>query len=371
MAETNTAEIRKPKKKKSGFAVFLLIWVIVLLVLIGVGLFIFRNFMVEYEASRPITAMTNYIAALDENDIRTAAQQYVAGLSYKVQSDDEIYSYLEDVFTGYTYAKSSSRSTEGNPVYVLQNNGIVFGEITLERGSEGSFGLIPWQVAGTEYKFDDLFRTATVTVPADYKVTFNGTTLGRANVSDSQVKYELLETFYGNRELPTLPYLTEYTYTYIGEDLLEVQDASGLNVPPENRNEDYYDNNCTAEEKAVIDEFTEGFVPCFVSFAANTDYNTWYNFNQLMEYVVSGGDMEERLRGAAGGLGFAYDQGNEVTSISVDRYMNLGGGYYAFEFTYLVDTTGYDGVVSVTNHMRLVVTQRDWGGYAAVSWDKF
>ena len=45
--------------------------------------------------------------------------------------------------------------------------------------------------------------------------------------------------------------------------------------------------------------------------------------------------------------------------------MNLGGGNYFADLTYVVDTTGQKGVVQTTNNLKLIISRTDDGLKAA------
>jgi hypothetical protein len=83
--------------------------------------------------------------------------------------------------------------------------------------------------------------------------------------------------------------------------------------------------------------------------------NAEKNLYDLLTVVVRGSDFESRMYGALTGQKVTQSKGDKITEITNNYFFKLKDGRYACDVTYVIDTTGKQGVVTTTNNVRIIV----------------
>ena len=92
---------------------------------------------------------------------------------------------------------------------------------------------------------------------------------------------------------------------------------------------------------------------------ANDDrYDNYYDLAKL---IVLGSDLDKRLKDALDGLQYAQSKGDQIDTITIHHFIDLGDGKYLVDLNYLVNTTGLAGVVQTSNNLKLVITKTATG----------
>ena len=82
-------------------------------------------------------------------------------------------------------------------------------------------------------------------------------------------------------------------------------------------------------------------------------HNGYYN---LTNYIVAGGDLDNRLKNALDGLSWAHTNGYRQDSYQLTGAIDLGGGYYVCDV--VAETTAItsaNGEVHDVNHLKIIV----------------
>ena len=361
---------RKRKKRSSGasFALGMVVYALAFVLFCAVGLRLLWTFMDEYEQSRPNKTMDEYLQSLDDEHIKALAADFVATLDHKVQTEEDSYACILQAMEGkLTYAKKSAESNDTRTVYVLSLDGTKLGTVALTKEEDPAFGFSPWSVAEEEMDFSWLLSPAVeLTVPDSWTVYCAGNALDKSYISGEKTPYARLEEFYG--EGFDLPYLVTYhVENYLGELKFELKDKDGqtAQIPEGQDLESFFADNCTEQEKAEVKTLSENFIKAYVWFMSNTNHDAYGNYYEAMKYIVPGSELDSRLYQTIAGQYYAHSKGDDILSITLNSAMNLGGGNYFADLTYVVDTTGQKGVVQTTNNLKLIISRTDDGLKAA------
>lgn len=236
------------KRRMKPFNKFLLIYVAVLTVLVLAGLLVFRQFISAYEFSRPVKATDRFFDELTPEYVRAHAEDYVAELSNKAQSDEVIFDYLFDCVRNADCVRAAGESTPTSAVYVLRHSGKNICRLYLEQETESSFGFSAWNVNDVEFNFSPLFVEDSISVPDGYSVLFEGEKLGSDFITDNEVHYAILDDFYDNVDARNLPYLTGYSVSHTLDTAVTVKAPDGKTYAPEELSEKSFINNLSKQE---------------------------------------------------------------------------------------------------------------------------
>lgn len=360
--EPKRLEKKLRKQKKSHFLLGMLLYAVVFLGLTWWGLAEFWDFIEAYELSRPVYAVDSYIGQLTADEIYDHAPAFTDQLNYDLQSEEACRDLVAEALSGeFKYARKASASNDATQVYVISNGDLEVGSITIQAQSPDAYGFTPWTVTEKEFDLSALLHEpVSMTVPEDYALLVNGVALGDSYVTASGMTFDALEPFNRSYETPTM-----VTYTagpFLGAPELTVTDAAGNPVTvTEAEMPEFYLDNCSADVKAELDAFIEVFIKHYIAFSGSANRAAEDNYNKLMRYVSPDSTLKDRLYASIEGLQFAKSRGDVLVGMTMHRYVDIGNGYYLCDVTYLVDTTGREGVVQTTTNMKIIVTRTDDG----------
>lgn len=345
------------KKHKHGFLIGMIVYALVVLAAAWFGLRYFWNYIEAYELSRPEHALDSYIAQLDKEHICDLSQEVIDRVDHHIQSEAECREYLSSQLGEVRYSKNLVDSTEDCVVYTLRSGANVIGRIQLvpERTDEYSFTY--WTVTGESFDLSYLLGNAQIeiTVPEDFRVSVNGAELGEAYVTEQDVPYDAFEEFYGEYELPSMttyragPFLGEYTF--------EVTDSQGSTVVIDETTDcaQFVVNNCAEDTVEDLDKFVDVFVRKLVAFTGSSRNAASQNYRSLAQHIMDASALMRRMESAIDTLQFSHNSSDIIAEITVNHYYQIEEGKYLCDVTYLVDTTGTEGVTRTVNNIKIIV----------------
>lgn len=350
---------RKKRGSTGRFILGMIVYAMLFGIVILAGMRWFWSYMADYEASRPVNAVEEYIRSFDAEHIRAISAGFIASLDSGVQNADAAEEEITKVMQRpLSYARKGAESNEKKTVYVISNDERELGRVVLTREDNPRFGFAPWTVAEESYDFSFLLDSDEITVPEDWSVSVNGTVLDASYIVATGIPFDSIADYY---EMGDYSFPHKVTYrieNYVGSAPFEVRDAAGNPVDlTAGWSEDAYLENCSAEEKQAIDSFVGEFLVYYIQALSNFNRNAYSNYALVKEYLVPGSDLDQRLLGAIAGQMYAHSLGDEILSITYNRYYRLDDATYVVDFTYDLDTIGYDGHVQSTNEARLLLAQ--------------
>ena len=342
-------------KRRSArrFALAMIVYALTFIVFLSVGLRIFWGYIDSYEKSQPSHAIDSYIESFDSAHIRTLSADFVSGLDHRLQSEEDAYTIIEDLFKGtLRYAKNSAESTEDRLVFAILSEDRVLGTMALNRKGEGND--VVWTVSDEEFDFTDLLNSCELLAPADWQISCNGAPLGDEFVTERGIRYPSMEEAYDFGF--ALPTLVRYRIDdYIGEPEIRATDADGNEAQLQNDPADYtLSDRCSEDQRARMDDFTRRFLPLYIAFMSNTNHNAYDNYARVRPYLLPGSDLQSRFYNAIEGQTWSHSQGDVLHDVVVHGVFDLGGDRFLIDVDYKVDTTG-SGITTENDAGMLIV----------------
>lgn len=370
MSKFLNAEAQKPHKKRKGKKKHSFIWFLLGMILYAAvfltgayyGLKQLWIYMEAYEGSRPDNTVNAYMDALTEDHIVEMGLGVIDQIDLNIQSEDECRAYIREAISGgVTHAKKTKECTDTRQVYVLRTGTQVIGEFSIEAQEPDAFGFTPWVTAGESFDFSYLIgTTVSMTVPHDHAVLVNGHQLGSEYVIEDKIIYEEIKDLYEDYDMPYR--VTYEAGPFLGNLEMTAMDPSGNPVTfDEDTDWSQFYHNCTEEEAKALDEFTAEYVKRYVAFTGSSKNTRHKTLAAVLEYMVSGSDLEKRMRDALDGLQFGQSKGDEVVSIVTHHQIKLEEGKYLCDVTYEVDTTGKKGVVRTSTNAKYIIVETSGG----------
>lgn len=357
-------KIRKQRKKRSAFwFIFgMLVYAAVFLGGVYYGLKQLWVYLEAYEASRPYHAIDAYMEQLTKEHIAECADDIIAMVDHNLQSEEECRQVVMDAIEGeITYGRKASECTETKQVYVVRCGDLVVGSFAIEAGKADEYGFTPWEFAEDSYNLDFL-RNETIistTAPAGYPVYVNGVLLDESYIVDEQTyEFDVFEEFYDDYDLPTYTVVTYEAGPFMNEMQMEITDPEGNPYEyDENLDINTLVDNCTAEEIGDLDAFIDEYIKRYVTFTSSANKAASTNYQNLVAMMVRSSTLAQRMGDAVEGMYWAQSKGDTIQSITVNHYVNIGDGRYLCDVTYVVDTTGNEGVVQTTNNVKIIIVE--------------
>ena len=344
------------------FALGMVIYALVFLVIVSAGLWIFWDFIEAYEASRPVNAIKAYVDSLKPEDLSEGSGGLLDTLDANLQSREESARLIQESASGsFSYAKKSAESTEDRQVYVLRNGRQVIGQFAISAGEPDKYGFRIWEVTETSFDFSHLMgERVGVTVPSDFTVFVNGYALDESYIVEKDIPYSTLEEFYGEYPLPTM--VTYSADSFLGSCTMTVADRKGnpIEITPDT---DYnlLLPECNDSELEQVEELIDQFLTRYVAFTGSSSGTAGGNYNRLIRHLVPDGELSKRLYTAIDGLHFAQSLRDTLKSVKINQTAKLGDGRYYCDVTYVVETVGKKGPVSMTYNMKVIMLETDVG----------
>ena len=355
----------KRRKKASGrFALGMIIYALAFVVFLSIGLRILWTVLDRYEKSQPSHAIDSYIASFDSDHIRALSRDFVSSLNHELQSEEESYSLIEDLFKGrLRYSKISLESTDDRLVFAILSDERLLGTMALNKSTGDTAAA--WTVSDENFDFSDLLSSTEILAPEEWTIRCGGGELGEEYITETGIRYPSMEEAYDYGF--SLPTLVRYKLdNYIGELRIEARDADGNEVQLREDPAAYtLSDRCTAEQRARMEDFTRRFLPLYIAFMSNTNHNAYDNYARVKPYLLPGSDLESRFYNAIVGQTWSHSKGDFLHDVVVNGVYEISAGRYLVDVDYQVDTTGNAGTVANEAGMLIVAEDQGAGGIFA------
>lgn len=360
MAKYGKFQTKTQKKRRSwGFAIFMILYAVVVLAAAAWGLGKFWDYMEAYEGSRIKNTIDAYMEQVSPKYVCDRSGDLISSIDHNLQSEEACRQVILDFLSGgIIYARKSAECTDTRTVYVLRSGGRVIGEVELIPQGEPQYGFTPWAVSRDSFDLSFLVgEAATITVDHRMQVYACDALLDSSYISETGLHYEAVEDFYGELELPY-----KLTYTagpILGNTVLRAVDAEGKTVEIGSEADlDPYLNNCDEEVHAELDAFNQDFIDRYVCYLTSRRDNRQHNYDRLLPLLADGSSLEERVLNAYEGLEFGQSQSDTIVEFQSNYIIDLGNDSYLCDITYNVDSLGRDGQLHRSvNNVRLFLVR--------------
>ena len=358
------ASLRTKPKKKKKFGLAILVYALVLLVVIGAGMFLLWKYVDAYERSRPEHVVDAFMASVDEAYWENLTESSTALFpTTDFENSNDIARQCFDAVRGqlYTYRKRTVDSTEDAPAYTIRVGGNDFAKLTLRRFGSAGFGFSTWTPDTVELlpEFVPQARTVTITVPSGSTITLNGVAVPDRMITETSVCAELSEL--EKSFTTTVPTMSVYTVEGLYGNLdVKVNDSTGRELAPAYADGTLYTYELfvgethavtitapnTAEVKVNGAVLTEEYITAtepLQLLSRVTDYLPGGTLPQMCTYTVTGivseiesvtakdadGKALTGLQAEDGSWSFAWG-GGTIPSARMERVRDFMSAYLAF-----------------------------------------
>ncbi len=355
---------KRNQHKGMGFAIAMVVYALVFLGATGYGLYWFWGCMEAYEASRPQKPIDSYMERISADHVLESCDDLLAQVDLNIQSQEACMQILEEALSGeFSYARKASACTEDTQVYVLKCGKQVIGSFTIEAGQKDDYGFRPWYLSHESFDLSYLMGSQTITVqaPEGYQVYVNGVQLDESYITEQErTQYDFLKDFYQDYDLPEFVLNTYEAGPFLNAEFeMEVYDPQGKAFTyDESFDKDSLIHYADTEMVQELDDFVEEFLDVYVLFSGCANDDRYGNYYKVSQYVVPGSGLAKRMLEALDGMLYAQSKGDEVAGITVHHYVQLDENTFLCDVTYLVDTTGREGVVQTTTNARILITRQ-------------
>lgn len=342
------------KKKGSRFALGLLLYALIFILLAAGLLLLLYRYMEAYELTRPARAVESFQETLESGPLPQAAAEALADLDPKLSTPEANRAWASALLREAAILRVSSQSSAERIVYGILARGEQVGSFAITATGPESFGMRSWELEEESYDFSAFMKRCQATIPEDYHFSVNGFILGPDYVIEEKIPYEALSDFY--QRYPDLPTMLRYeSGLYLEQAETEILDQTGRPVAEEEQNEYAYLDRCDPEIRELAEEFIPRFLDLYVKFSANLRGQYYDNFMKLRSLVLTDSQLHKRMRQAIGSFGFTTTEAVEIASIDVNGIIPLDQDHFLADFSYQTQITGLGAPVTITDHIHLVL----------------
>lgn len=356
------------KKKSNGRKAYFICLSVYIVLLVAASFFALSlawQYAKEYENSRPLNVVEDYVAHLRENLWDENIANTIANMPHEFQTDEECAEHVKELLSsGITFNRAAS--SDGGSVinYDLRCNNNIFGKLSLiedeSYADDVRFGMLPWKVFNEEFNFDALYTSVKVTVPKTYEVYLNEIKLGSEYIVEENIHYDVLEDYY--EQFDGLP--TKVTYEYdriIGSLEPKILNESGNVVTiDENRDDSQFIKDCAAEELEKLSGFTVNFLDRYFRYICGVG-DPMSSYQQLAAYLELDAELDQRMKVAMDGLSWSHTSSVKVDSSKLNGAVDLGDGFYLLDVsastTIYYPGKGETGEVQNDQNMKIIVKE--------------
>lgn len=343
--------------RKHRFAIGLFIYVIIMLLLIAAGLFVFWQYIAAYEFSRTDGLMDDYMAEELTDAIDHEIERFAAAHETELEPAEAVAAALHAAVDGgeLTYRKAPQEYSTDAPVYSVRLNKQEFGKVWFRSYSGGplAFGFDYFFPTRAEFDFSHLEREYTVIAPAEAGVTVNGVALSSENCSVSWGLPEELAPYAS--ALSQLPSQARYTFTAFAEpEVALLSDAGDYLLHEDEAVPAVYTvtQQCAAELSEELQQWAEGFVNAYIAYTSNA----YGGPGRVVPYTVTGSDLYNRMFAAIEGMSWVSGVTSSMSDLTVGS-LEYYGCVATVVANYTLDTRGKIS----DNNMKLILVPTDKG----------
>lgn len=356
--------MRKKKKSNLSYVIFLLAYVIVVLCAAAFPLKKLWRYAEEYELSRPNKTMDAYVEYLNANLWNDEVAQTISEMPHEMQSDEDCAAVVQELLSeGISYVRTAGDGSGETINYALRCGSSIIGKVKLiqdtSKADEMEFDMLPWIVDEEEFDFNGLYSSIQVTVPKSYTVKLNDKTLGSEYIVEDEIHFAVLENYYASYQ--NLPVMVTYSFDHIIGSLDPViYDSAGNEFQiDESMGEEQFLNSCTEEKLAVLDDFVQRFALRYQTYISGISSDPVTAYQSLAPYIVSGSDLEYRMKIAQDGLSWSHTSQFNVDSTVLNSVIDFGDGIYLCDYTSVGSSTDLNGTSQFENNARIIVVDKN------------
>lgn len=343
--------------RKYRFAIGLFVYILIMLLLIFAGLFVFWQYIAAYEFSRTEGMMDDYMAEELPAAIDREIERFAAAHATELEPAESVASALRAVVDAgeLSYRKAAPEYTADAPVYSVRLNKQELGKVYFRPYSGGplAFGFNYWFPTRAEFEFAGFEREYTITAPAEAAVTVNGVTLTSENCSVSWALPEELAPYVS--ELSELPSRARYTFTSFSEpEAALLSDAGDYLMSADESAPNTYTvaQVCPDELSEELIQWSDGFVNAYIGFTSHL----YGSPARVTVYTVPNSTLSKRMFASIEGLSWVQGVTSSMSDLVIDS-LEYYGCVATVVAHYTLDTRGKIS----DNNMKIILVPTNSG----------
>ena len=376
------AKTRRSGASAAGTALYIVILVLLIVVMAAGGLYILKQvwtYASVYDETQAEPVIEAYVSHLRETVWDDSIAETVKAMPHQMQTDEEVGTLVKEMLLNdeLTYELKPGATRTDSMTYNLLCGGNVFGEVTLVQDTSRNLvedvnlpeqvvgvlakigvaiqpELYSWKVGEERFDFTGLYSSITVTVPESYRVTLNGVTLSEEYITERDIHYDVLDSYYYMYE--DLPCKVTYQFDNIMGHLEPViyDENDNVFVIDETKDDSQFLQPVDTPTLERIEAFIDVFSDKYLQMSANTlDPNM--AFNELLPYLEQGSEFEKRMRQAATTDSWSHNSYYQYNGSEVLSAVKLGENFYVVEFNASGQANQPAGVNEITRNLRAIV----------------
>ncbi len=341
------------------YTVFLLLYILLLAIVIIYVLKQVWKYEEDYEKSLPEPVIEQYMQDLNANLWGDSIAQTVSQMPHPFQTEAEVSELVKEMLSeGLTYRRTASSGTGNTIAYDILCGGNAIGKVTLQedesKAEEMSGDLLPWKVASEEFDFSGLYSSTEVTAPASYIVKLNGYTLGEEYITERDIHFDNLESYYYEYSgLPTkVTYHADHIMGHI--DPIVYDEFGNEFVYDESKDDSQYMVSVNDETRQRLDSFLRDFSDAYLRYSSNVS-EPMYAYNLLLPYLKQGSEFQNKMQQAAVTDNWSHNYNYQFLSSEIINAVTMSDHFYVVEFTASASAVQPIGPVEVSRHLRAIV----------------
>lgn len=377
------AKTKNKRRSGAGTAIYVVVLTLWVLALAAVCLYILSQvwaYASVYDETQVEPVIESYVANLRENLWDDSIAETVEAMPHPVQSNEEVRQLVREILMTdeISYAEKTGAVQSDSITYYLLCGENAFGEVTVVQdtsrnlvenvnlppvviGALAKMGvaiipeLHPWKVAGESFDFSGLYSSVTVTVPEDYRVTLNGVTLGEEYITERDIHFDNLETYYYRYD--NLPTKVTYHFDNIMghmDPVITNQAGTEITIDPD-RDDSQFMTEVT--DPAILEKIRahiNSFSDAYLHLSASTG-DPAGPYNEVLNYIEPGSEMDNSLKQIFLIGDWSHNSYYQYKGSEVDTVYLIGSGFYLVEYYARATVNQPAGPVDLERHLRSIL----------------
>ena len=377
------AKTVKKRKSGAGTALYVVILVLWILLLAAGCLYILSQvwaYASVYDETQVEPVIESYVQNLRENLWDDSIAETVEAMEHPFQTNEEVRELVRELLTTdeISYSEKSGAVRSDSITYYLLCGENAFGEVTLVTdtsrnlvehvnlpdvfiGALAKIGvsiqpeLYPWKVESESFDFSGLYSSVTATAPATYRVTVNGVTLGEEYITEKDIHFDNIETYYYRYDnLPTkVTYKADHIMGHL-EPVIYDEAGNEFTYDPERDDSQYMAEVTDPELLERIRTHLDGFSDAYLHLSASTG-DPGGPYNELLNYIEPGSEMDNTLKqifliGDWSHNSYYQYRGSELVSV-----YSISNDFYVADYVARATVNQPAGPVELERHFRSIL----------------
>lgn len=334
---------KKKKSSGSGFAIFMLIYTVILCAAVALGLRFLWSYMEAYEAAKSNASVEQYKQERLQADFDQNLKAYAESLATPFQSGEEILETVKERLGEVSLRLKKDQSSEPDlpPSYTILMNRQEIGKL-YTKAIPLSYGLQGIVLDRTEWTLDGEYADSfQVVAPKEALLTVNGVPLNEQTCTVEAVERSAV-TIDSINEL-TKGYESVdnvlYSFAYYGTPTVLPADNQNTNYVVQLQQNDpqqfFVHAECDAQTAAALKPIAEQFVRDYILFTSNAG-----SYGIARNHMVPDSPLYARVSGSIDGMRWVAGVTSTIGDLSTDNFVPYGEGIICDAHYKLTDAVG-------------------------------